>query len=97
MLRARMAGHKCFGIQIVSVHQAGIQHTGEKHDFFRQAVCQVCAGKQRRGNFFFPMVVRFEFALLGPPYSSEERGGIGAVGHAAAVRQSSMMPGDGKR
>ena len=84
------AVHKGFGVQIVGVHQAGVEHPGEK----RLAVCvRGGAGRKcRQGDFALPAVIRFQRALQPP----QQGGTFGGVGAGAAVRQTAVMPGNGE-
>ena len=89
--RPGLSGHKCFGIQIVGIHQAGVEHSGKKHSLGKTCLCISRCGCHRQSYFFLPSRVGCQTTPL-PSLHTSPKGRIDrAVCLCSPVRQSTVM------
>ena len=84
--------HKCFGVQIVRIHQTGVEHADIKG--LREVVERDVRGTPgwREGNFLLPCAVVRDLFLL----SAIQGAGVPRIVFASVIRQSSVVPHDGE-
>ena len=84
--------HKGFGVQIVRIHQTGVEHADIKG--LREVVERDVRGTPgwREGNFLLPCAVVRDLFLL----SAIQGAGVPRIVFAPVIRQSSVVSHDGK-
>ena len=87
--------HKCFRIQKIRVHQAGVEHPNKEHHI--QLAGDLWISCRRQVDFCPPGVIRRKFPKTGPPQPATKGRVIFMVRVASAIGQTAMMSHDSER